>query len=297
MGVDLGAFLSLYAVAIDGDPLSLKWSIGGPPSSGGILSGILGSSKGLSGSHNKYESDASATRADAYLNNGDASTLDMAHFQQLYDLDPGTNYDLELIKTFRSLRFDHSVQNNPYFFYAPFAGLVASHAAFFFVPEFMSNHTEDGAVLNGDVLKSFCGVSNDSRPLRGQERIPDNWYRRRTPYTLPGFLISLTELLLENPKYIAVGGNTGTVNSFTSVNLGDLTGGVYNAKNLLKGDNLLCFMHQLLMAAIPDILQGGLLDSVILQYIAPLIAGLACPELTKWDNSVFGIYPGAQDHS
>ncbi len=90
MGVDLGAFLSLYAVAIDGDPLSLKWSIGGPPSSGGILSGILGSSKGLSGSHNKYESDASATRADAYLNNGDASTLDMAHFQQLYDLDPGT---------------------------------------------------------------------------------------------------------------------------------------------------------------------------------------------------------------
>ncbi len=51
------------------------------------------------------------------------------------------------------------------------------------------------------------------------------------------------------------------------------------------------------MAAIPDILQGGLLDSVILQYIAPLIAGLACPELTKWDNSVFGIYPGAQDHS
>lgn len=43
----------------------------------------------MSGSHNKYEGDASATREDAYMNNGDASTLKLEYFKQLYDLQPG----------------------------------------------------------------------------------------------------------------------------------------------------------------------------------------------------------------
>jgi len=36
MGLDLGGFLSVYATLMDGDPLSLDWSIGGP------VDGLLG---------------------------------------------------------------------------------------------------------------------------------------------------------------------------------------------------------------------------------------------------------------
>jgi hypothetical protein len=41
--------------------------------------------------------------------------------------------------------------------------------------------------------------------------------------------------------HMSIGGNTGTVNSFTGVNFEDLTGGILNAETLLEGLSLLCF--------------------------------------------------------
>jgi len=65
MGLDLSAFLAVYGAVISGDLVS--WSIGGPPSSSLLSSiGLLGTPQGISGSHNKYESDASPTRPDIY---------------------------------------------------------------------------------------------------------------------------------------------------------------------------------------------------------------------------------------
>jgi len=64
MGLDLGTFLATYGAVVDGD--GTKWSIGGPtPQVGGIL-GLGGVPQGISGSHNKYESDVSPTRGDLY---------------------------------------------------------------------------------------------------------------------------------------------------------------------------------------------------------------------------------------
>jgi hypothetical protein len=54
-----------------------------------VLPPLLSAPQGLSGSHNKYEGDASPTRGDAYINNGDSSTLKLEFFKQLYDLQPG----------------------------------------------------------------------------------------------------------------------------------------------------------------------------------------------------------------
>lgn len=69
MGLDLSAFLSIYSGVMAGDILTL--SIGGKPKSGllsGLTSslGLLGEQQGLSGSHNRFEADASPTRADLY---------------------------------------------------------------------------------------------------------------------------------------------------------------------------------------------------------------------------------------
>lgn len=70
MAIDLGTFLAVYGTAFDGDPLSTDpgYSIGGPATSEQILgSGLLATPGGLSGSHNNYEADTSATRGDLYV--------------------------------------------------------------------------------------------------------------------------------------------------------------------------------------------------------------------------------------
>lgn len=64
LGTDLSSFLAVYGAIFDGDLTS--YSIGGPVFSLTNLGGLLGEPQGLSGSHNKYEGDASPTRGDLY---------------------------------------------------------------------------------------------------------------------------------------------------------------------------------------------------------------------------------------
>lgn len=92
LGLDVSTVLSALSVVLSGNPLDLSWSIGGPPPLN-LLSGLLGRPQGLSGSHNKYESDSSPGRGDAYTHNGDAITLDLETFMHMYNLtDPGVSY-------------------------------------------------------------------------------------------------------------------------------------------------------------------------------------------------------------
>lgn len=81
MAPEFAAFLAVVGIAFDGDPLALTWSIGG--SYPGTL-GLLGTPEGISYSHNKYEGDSSATRSDAYLNDGDAYSVVMSKFEREY---------------------------------------------------------------------------------------------------------------------------------------------------------------------------------------------------------------------
>jgi hypothetical protein len=64
--MDLGGFLAVYGAVFDGDLTS--WSIGGAPSASLLSStaGLLGTPQGISGSHNKYESDVSPIRLGLY---------------------------------------------------------------------------------------------------------------------------------------------------------------------------------------------------------------------------------------
>lgn len=70
MGIDLGQFLAVFGTVNNGDAVSLDpgYSIGGPTTDEQILGlGLLGTPGGLSGSHNSYEGDTSATRGDLYV--------------------------------------------------------------------------------------------------------------------------------------------------------------------------------------------------------------------------------------
>lgn len=68
--------------------------------------------------------------------------------------------------------------------------------------------------------------------------------KHKQEYTIPYFNTDLTAAALQYPMFLQVGGNTGTTNSFTPVDIANLTGGVYNAQSLAQGNNAMCFAYQ-----------------------------------------------------
>ncbi|KAF2170623.1 hypothetical protein M409DRAFT_64293 [Zasmidium cellare ATCC 36951] len=293
MGPQLAGFLSILGAAIDGDLTA--WSMGGTPSvaQGGLL-GPLGN--GLSGSHNKYESDASPTRPDLYEAGNDYIT-ETGQFQDLINYCPGGQVDLDCLTDFRSYRFDQQIANNPYFFNGPFSGVAVQPAAYTFIFRYMANHSAEYPVgyLSYDTIASWFGIEGTNgnyNAVQGTERIPDNWYRRAQayPYELEYFISDLINAAVLHPKFINIGGNTGTVNTFTGVSVTNLTGGLFNLQTLLEGNNLGCFIYQLSAQAKPDALLGAL--DTLTDTIGKLIAPLSCPQLEAIDESQLEQFPG-----
>ena len=159
MGSDLATFLAIYGGVFDGAITS--YSIGGPDPNLVSGLGLLGEPQGLSGSHNKYEGDVSPTRGDLYQYGNDFK-VQLSQFKELYALGMANdNYDLTLLTSYRATRFQQSVSENPYFFNAPFSGVVASPAAWSFIYRFMANKSSEypQGQLGGEVLKSFYGIT------------------------------------------------------------------------------------------------------------------------------------------
>jgi hypothetical protein len=97
---------------------------------------------------------------------------------------------------------------------------------------------------------------------------------------------------------IRIGGNTGQPNTFTGVDIDDLTGNVFNAQTLLEGNNLMCLAFQAASEGAPDVLRG-LVGNVLVavqklaSVLDPIIAELGCPELVKYDAALLKAFPGA----
>lgn len=292
MGPLLATFLAAYGAAIDGS--GLAWSIGGSPSV--AQAGLLPGGNGISGSHNKYESDASPTRPDLYEEGNDYKTQ-ADQFQQLINASPGGEVTLDSLTAFRSQRFDTQIANNPYFFNGPFTGVLVQPAAYTFIYRFMANHSEENpyGYLSYDVIKSWFGITGDSGSYianQGQERIPENWYKRAIeyPYENAYFLADLAAAAALHPKFLDVGGNTGTTDSFTGVDIGNLTGGVLNAQSLLEGDNFACLAYQAAAQAKPDVALAVL--TKLTNAINDVVGALSCPQLENIDESQLEMFPG-----
>jgi hypothetical protein len=179
-------------------------------------------------------------------------------------------------------------------------------AAYTFIYRFMSNKSAEypEGYLDADVLKSFFSITGDYPNFvwtEGHEKIPDNWYKRAIgdEYTIPFFQTDLLAAGLQYPQFFSVGGNTGKINTFTGVDITDLTGGVYNLQTLAQGDNAACFAFQFAQQASPDLLKG-LFSSLtaplaqINKAFGSALGELTCPELSSIDTSQFAQYPGAK---
>ncbi|CAN9081888.1 unnamed protein product [Alternaria alternata] len=308
MGLDLSGFLSVYAAVMDGDVASV--SIGGAPKSGllgGVTSsiGLLGKPQGLAGSHNRFECDASPTRSDEYVT-GDPASVNLSQFEELVAMPLGPNgIDLSVIFPFRVERTKQSIATNGHFFAGPLTHLAVNSAAFYFTYRFFANHSAEypEGYLDVNTLKSFEGITGEQGNYKwasGQERIPENWYRRAIgdDYGILGLDLDAVDAITKYPELVRVGGNTGQPNTFVGVDVDDLTGNVFNAQTLLEGNNAMCLAFTAAQVASPDILRG-LLGNIVkaVQHLTdalnPILQTLGCPELVKYDATLFDRFPGA----
>lgn len=161
MGLDIALILSTMGTVFVGNPISLSpgFSIGSSdPGAQNLLNnvvGLLGTPRGLNGSHNIIESDGSGTRSDLYVT-GDASTMDLEKFRALYDEFSGPEIDtFDIFKKSAARRFNESLMTNPNFYYGPWTGFIARNAGFLFSSRLFSNYSTE----NAQGVMSKCHIS------------------------------------------------------------------------------------------------------------------------------------------
>ncbi|KAJ3847013.1 hypothetical protein EV368DRAFT_69444 [Lentinula lateritia] len=234
--------LSVYGTAVDGDIVSLSFTIGRGQST------ILGTENGLTGSHNNYEADVSPTRGDLY-----------EYISSML---------LSAVELSSLLRINS------------FSVLLGIRAR---------NKYPEGR-LNRDTLKSFFAITGPHDNLDhtpGHERIPDNRYKRAIgdEYDLPFFFTELSTIAAANPQFASVRGNTGRIDTFTAVNIADLTGGIYNAQTFLQGNNLAYFILQVAMMG-TSVAAATILLQQLIAVVSPLFSHyieiIASTEDGKW---------------
>ncbi|CAF1084881.1 unnamed protein product [Adineta steineri] len=207
---DTAIVLTTLGVALDGDPITGKLSIGRQSSD---VSSNSTTPPGLNG-HNRFEGDASLTRNDFYLANGNNFLFNGTLFKMMYDRARENNdlFDWEAMAQFRYDRYQQSKAEDGQFVFAPPALLLYGAASF--VYEVFPNGTDMVPRLN--VISPFFGAQKtDCGEWRGvPERIPCNWVKRKTPYSLVNVSEQMLKLFLANP--VLFGGNNGTRNSFTA---------------------------------------------------------------------------------
>ena len=211
------------------------------------------------------------------------------------------NYNLDVLRTFRNERFAQSIAQNPYFYYGPVSGMAVSQAAFTFIYRFMANHSAEypEGVLNQDVLKSFYSVSgNDADGFtwtRGNERIPDNWYRRNEvdAYTIPYFETDVLYFTASNPQLSLVGCNAGKLNSYQQIDPSIVSNGAYTAAQAAQSP--LCFALAAANAEAQTILGldlGGLLSPLTSAINTATGALGGCTTIGTLNTNALGVCPG-----
>jgi hypothetical protein len=92
------------------------------------------------------------------------------------------------------------------------------------------------------------------------------------------------------PKFFDVGGNLGKPNTFTGVDLSNLSGGIYNAGNIGKGNNAFCLAYQFALTLESDLAKDLLTEAGGAAGTA--IATLGCPLLAKINKNQLQKFPG-----
>lgn len=227
MGADLATFLAGGSVLFAGDVPSMTYSIGGADArtnSLGVVGGSLGTETGLSGHLRFKENDASATRCDFYLCDGDNHNLNSSVFLNLqsHAKNEGKGqYNVPALVHHFKDQYQNSRSKNPnFYFFPPSAALTIG--ATYFVAGFFSNGTIGyGGVANEASVASFVGArfnANGTVSYQPEQIPPQGWYRRGFPMFLSEGIDGIITLysgaaaLLGDP--VLFGANLGSPGAF-----------------------------------------------------------------------------------
>ncbi|GAA5992142.1 hypothetical protein JCM10908_001785 [Rhodotorula pacifica] len=203
MGEDLSGLLAFFAVLNSGNIATQTFSIGGEDSRTYSASGIGSKSYsrqwGLD-AHSRCEGDSSPTREDFYTNNGDAHSLSPSRARRMIKLAQanGGQFDIPTLNKLFDQNSQLSIENNPKYYANGFT-LVVILAAYPIIPEFFSNGTYGAGGVSGlSSIAPLMGfdIQNDGTICAVPERIPDNWYRRATPWGVANVVANAPGTLL-----------------------------------------------------------------------------------------------------
>lgn len=276
VGYDLAVLLALLGLTLtDGDIATERLSIGCDATTRTSVSPLLtGAEPGLD-AHNKFEGDASLTRNDYFLANGDDFTFNATLFKMMTDSTGGV-YDRAGMSKYRLERYQQSRQNNPNFFFGPLTVLLYGASSFLY--ELMPsgpNYIPDKATIS-----SFFGATeqSDGTYTFSAEQIPANWTNRVTPYSTTDVTAEILAQYLANP--VLFGGATGN-GGFDLINF---NGFIENGTLLATPDaaTTTCLLYSLLTFPVTSNVNSVLTPTVqaltfILTKITPTLQNLGCP--------------------
>lgn len=168
-----------------------------------------------------------------------------------------------------------SIATNPFYFHGPL-GFIAS-LPYTLLNTIFANYSAayPNGRLDKSTIKTFfaCGTNPDGTLFAkpGHEQIPPYWNKRPQLYGFPEIAADIAILAARAPSGFAVGGNTGKVNTFTGVDLTDLTGGVMGTKAFTDPQKVSCYLHQILNLAWRDFLKGSLVQTLVGTVLVPLV--------------------------
>ncbi|KEQ73138.1 Cloroperoxidase, partial [Aureobasidium namibiae CBS 147.97] len=193
MGADLTTFLAGGSVLFAGDIPSMRYSIGGADSrtnSAGALGSALGTETGLSGHLRFKEGDASGTRCDFYLCDGDNHNLNGSIFLDLQDKARtygGGQYNVKALIHHSAAQYNNSRSKNPNFYFLPPSSALTIGATYFQAGFFSNGTIGFGGVANEASIASFDGAyfnANGTVSYQPEQIPPQGWYRRGFPMFL-----------------------------------------------------------------------------------------------------------------
>lgn len=279
VGYDLAQLLAVLGLTLtDGDIVTEKLSIGCDATSRTSFSPALtGSEPGLDG-HNKFEADTSLTRNDFFLADGDNYSFNGTLFGYMQDTCQG-NFNLENLALYRKQRYDQSLADNSNFFFGPLSLLLFGAASFLY--ELMPS-SANGNQPDLPTISSFFGAEQNadgSWSFNNQEKIPDNWYNRVSPYTNNDVTTQILAMYLEHPVLFGAATGPGTFTALPK-DFGAIKNGMISSG--ISATDTSCFLYQLTTGQIPSSLNSLITPTVdaltfALTKLGPSFANLGCP--------------------
>jgi len=238
----------------DGDLVTEKLSIGCDATTRTSWSpAATGSEPGLDG-HNKFEADTSLTRDDYFLGGGDNFRFNGTLFGMMATT---TNqlYNRDGLAKYRYQRYQQSLKENPDFYFGPLSLLLFGASSFLY--ELMPSGPD--YIPDQATITSFFGAEEQvdgSYTFNGNEKIPDNWYNRVSPYTNNDVTTEIAAQYLEYP--VLFGGATGN-GGFDLINFNNIKNG-----NLIAtpGPATVCLLYQLATQSVPSYLNSFITPTV-----------------------------------